>query len=85
MLATTIKIENPLLSELKKLLPRGESISSFVREVLESEIRRRKMIQAAESYAEFLKSNPEETQWLEDWESSDLITEPKNGKKKVKK
>lgn len=81
MQATTIKIENPLLSELKKFLPKGESISSFIREVLERDLQRRKMIKAAETYMEFLDTNPEEKQWLEDWGDSDLITEAKTKSK----
>ena len=83
MQATTIKIENPLLSELKTLIPKTQSLTSFIRETLEREVRRQKMIQSGEKYAEFLKSSPEEVRWLEEWESSDLEQAPKTlGKKR---
>jgi hypothetical protein len=84
MQATTIKIENPLLNELKKIIPRDESLSSYVRKVLERDIQRRKMMQSAEAYAQFLESNPEEAQWLEEWASIDLTAKPRTGKKRKK-
>ncbi len=83
MQATTIKLENPLLQEVKKILPKDESISSFVRSLLEQELQRRKMIHSAEEYVRFLEDRPEEKKWLEDWESADLISpiHPKNKKR----
>ena len=81
MKATTIKIEDPLLNKLKKVMPKDTSISAFVREVLENDIRRRGMIEAAERYVEFLESNREEQFDLQEWESSDLESQShKKGK-----
>ena len=77
MQATTIKLENPLLRELRNLTPRAMSLSAFIREILEQEIQRRKMVQAAEKYADFLKSSPGEREWLEEWESADLSRAPR--------
>ena len=85
MNATTIKIENPLLNEIVKITPEKKSISAFVREVLENEVQRQKMIQAAERYSEFLASNPEEREWMGDWESADLARSPRPASRKRKK
>lgn len=85
MQATTIKIENPLLNELKKYSPKDESLSSFIREILEKDIQRRKMIEAAESYTLFLAENPSEQEWLNEWEEADLSHDPKAKLSKKKK
>ncbi len=84
MNATTIKIENPLLKNLLYIVPQKKSLSAFVREVLEREIQRQKMILAAESYLVFLKSHADESQSLEEWESADLGRPPKHLRKKGK-
>ncbi|MBL7685607.1 MAG: hypothetical protein JNK65_06205 [Deltaproteobacteria bacterium] len=84
MQATTIKLENPLLNEVKKILPKHENITSFVRSLLEREIHRQKMIQAAASYNQFLKDCPDEREWLEDWDSLELDAPPLKEKKKRK-
>ncbi len=82
MQATTIKIEDPLLRELKNITPKKFSLSKFVKEILEQEVQRHKMIIAAEKYNEFLASNPEESSWLQDWEAADLTSTPKTKRKK---
>ena len=85
MQATTIKIEDPLLENLKGCLPTKTSLTAFVKEILEQEIQRRKMIQSAEQYAEFLQSNSKEKEWLEKWEAGNLETAPKaSTKRKLK-
>ena len=77
MRATTIKIEDPLLRNLMPLIPSDQSLSAFVRKVLEREIRKHAMAQAAVTYAQFLESHPQENEWLESWEGADLHTVPK--------
>lgn len=84
MQATTIKIENPLLSDLKLYLPKEESITSFVKSILEQEIQRKKMIQSAEEYAAFLETHQEEKESMEEWENADLNTSPKTKIKAAK-
>ena len=74
MRATTIKVEGSLLDELEKEKPDSESLSSFVRSILEKEMVRRKMVGAAERYADFLRNRPAEREWLETWERSDVDT-----------
>ncbi len=82
MKATTIKIENPLLDELNEIRPSKKSLSAYVKEVLEQDVRRKKMREAAEQYGQFLITNPEEKTWLEEWESSDLASPPRRKRRK---
>lgn len=85
MQATTIKIENPLLDQLKGFKPKDVSLSAFIREILESKVRKQKMAVAAQKYTEFLRENPDEEEWLKEWEESPLDKAPKtNPKKKVR-
>ena len=50
MKATTIKIEEPLLGELEKAKPASQSISAYVREVLENDLKRHMVAEAAVQY-----------------------------------
>jgi hypothetical protein len=77
MKGTTIKVEGPLLAELERAKPPTLSLTAFVRSVLEREVRRRKMLDAAERYTEFLRANGDERAWLEEWDRADLARAPK--------
>jgi predicted CopG family antitoxin len=77
MKATTIKLEGDLLKQLETVKPESMSVSAFVREVLERDIRQRRMASAASEYRNFIESNPEEKRWLREWEKADLIAPPK--------
>lgn len=77
MEATTIKIENPLLNQLNKIKPGDKSFSAFAREILKKEVLRRRLIEAADRYTEFLDSTSSEAEWLADWEKADLAHPPK--------
>ena len=61
MKGTTIKVEGPLLAELERAKPPTLSLTAFVRSVLEREVRRRKMLESAERYTEFLRANDDGT------------------------
>lgn len=76
MSATTIKVEGNLLKDIKKCLATSQSVTAFVRETLEKEVRQRQMIAGAEAYNKFLQENPEEQEWLEGWEEADLLNLP---------
>lgn len=67
MEATTIKLDGPILKELKEIRSAEQSLTSLVRDLLQSEIHRRKMASAAEAYTAFLKQNPEEREEMESW------------------
>ena len=75
MPATTIKLEADLVKKVTALKPKGESISAFVRELIEKEHRARSHREAAEAYQQFLYKNPEERAAMEVWESAPLVNE----------
>jgi hypothetical protein len=77
MSATTVKLEEELLREIRILKPQGQSLAAFVREAVERDILRRKLRSAAERYQAFLGENPEEGQDLDDWERARLTTQPR--------
>ena len=72
-----MKLEGDLLEQLKAVKPESMSVSAFVREVLERDIRQRKMASASSEYRNFIESNPEKKRWLREWEKADLIAPPK--------
>ena len=76
MQATTIKIEDPILKELRKFVPPDQSLSAFVREILERDIQRRKMVKAAQEYASWLENHPDEREWLDEWDDAHLERPP---------
>jgi hypothetical protein len=77
MSATTIKIEDPLLSEIKRIKPAEQSLSSYVKETLKHEIQRQRMSEAAHTYKAFLSENAEEKRDLDHWEAAPLQYSPK--------
>jgi predicted CopG family antitoxin len=77
MKATTIKVEGELLEELEQAKPPRQSLSAFVRSLLKQAVARRRMVEAADRYAEFVRDKPEERTWLAEWDSADLVTAPK--------
>jgi hypothetical protein len=76
MSATTIKLDGEILEELHRIKPAGATLTSLVRELLESEIRRRRMVGAAAKYATFLQEHPDEAASLETWASAPLDRDP---------
>ncbi|MBI4211807.1 MAG: hypothetical protein HY540_04135 [Deltaproteobacteria bacterium] len=82
MKATTIKVENPLLDELQAIKPTEQSLSAFIRDILDGEIRRVKLIHAADQYTDFLSKHPEEAECLSRWEEAPLGDAPRQKKKK---
>jgi len=79
MAATTIKLEADLVKKVAALKPKDESISGFVRELIEKEHRARENRASAAVYQQFLEDNPEERAAMEVWESAPLVDqiEPK--------
>jgi len=75
MSATTIKLETDLVRKVMALKPRDESISSFVRGLIEREHRARENKAAAVIYQQFLQDNPDERAAMEVWESAPLVDE----------
>ena len=75
MSATTIKLEADLVKKVAALKPKDESISAFVRELIEKEHRARENRASAVAYQRFLEDNPEERAAMEVWESAPLVDE----------
>jgi hypothetical protein len=75
MPATTIKLEADLVRKVAALKPRDESISGFVRDLIEKEHRARENKAAAMTYQQFLEDNPDERAAMEVWESAPLVGE----------
>jgi hypothetical protein len=77
MRATTIKVEGQLLKELERAKPQSVSLSAYVRDILQREIRRRQMAEAADRYVGLVRDAPDERDLLAEWERADLTTPPK--------
>ena len=77
MKATTIKVEGQLLKELQEAKPPSQSLSAYARLLLEQALSRRKLAEAAERYAGFLRERADERTWLREWDSADLVRAPK--------
>jgi len=76
MKATTIKVEGALLESLERTKPPKQSLSAYVRALLERALRQEQLSVAADRYAQFVRESPEEAEWLGEWERSDLTTAP---------
>jgi len=76
MKATTIKVEGELLTELERRKPPAQSLSAFVKSILRRDLLHRQLAEASVRYAAFLAGNPEERDWLAEWEGADLASKP---------
>ena len=61
------------MRKVAALKPKDESISGFVRELIEREHRTRENRAAAVVYQQFLEDDPDERAALEVWESAPLV------------
>jgi predicted CopG family antitoxin len=75
MSSTTIKLDHEILSKLTCVKPAGESVSAFVRHLIEKEYRERELRKSAAAYEKFLRDNPREREAMEEWESAPLVNE----------
>lgn len=75
MPSTTIKLEADLVKKVTALKLKDESISAFVRELIEQEHRVRANRTAAVAYRQFLHDHPEERVAMEGWESASLVND----------
>lgn len=73
MPSTTIKLEAELVRKVTSLKPKDESISSYVRKLIEREHRAREHRAAASVYQRFLDENSEERSAMEIWQSAPLV------------
>ena len=75
MPATTVKLESDLVEKAVALKQPDESISAFVRGLIEKEHRARQLHESAQRYDQFLREHPEEREAMEVWESAPLSGE----------
>ncbi|AFM11543.1 hypothetical protein [Turneriella parva] len=72
MAATTIKLEGEVFKEIRGAISGKQSITSFVRESVQAELKRRKFREAAIQYQEFLRANEKEASDLALWQAAAL-------------
>jgi hypothetical protein len=74
--ATTVKLEDALLREIRAVKPQGQTLAAYVREAVERDILHRKLRSSAEQYQVFLSKHPEEKAELDSWERAPLTAKP---------
>ena len=72
MRATTIRLEGKLLEEVEAAKPADRRLSAHVRWVLQKDLKRRRVRDAAAAFRAFVDAHPEERAWLADWDGADL-------------
>lgn len=75
---TTIKLDSSVVREIAGILPERQTLTAFVREAVQRDVRRRKMRAAALLYRETLEGDAAEAAEMEEWEAAPLATEPAN-------
>jgi hypothetical protein len=81
MQATTIKLDPKLHSAIRRLKPREQTLTGFVRDLVAREEKQRTLESAAAEYASLLDTNKNEAAWLASWESAPLASAPKRRKR----
>ena len=80
MQATTIKLDPQLHSTIRKLKPRDQTLTGFVRDLVAREEKRRALESAADAYASLVAGSKDEAAWLASWEAAPLAESPKHRK-----
>ena len=81
MQATTIKLDPKLHSAIRRMKPRDQTLTGFVRELVSREEKSRELEAAAEAYSALLDGNKDEVAMLDEWEAAPLTSTPKNSKR----
>jgi len=72
MRATTVKLDKKILTEISSVKPPEQTLTAFVRETLEYEVRQRKLREAACQYRKLLEKNPKLREEAEEWRDARL-------------
>lgn len=72
MTATTIKLDGEVFKEVRQYVRERQSITSFVRQSIQAELKRIRMRESAVEYQQFLQKNPEEAHDMALWEQAKL-------------
>lgn len=78
--ATTVKLEDALLKEIRAIKPREQTLAAYVREALGRDLRRRRLALAGQEYQAFLAANSDERADLEAWAEAPLARPPRRRK-----
>lgn len=81
MPATTVKLDGELLSAIAKVKLPQQTLTAYVREALQRDLRRQQMRGAAETYMSILRDNPAERESMDEWEAAPLATTPRARRK----
>jgi hypothetical protein len=82
MSATTVKLDGELLRAIAAVKSPKQTLSAYVREALQRDLRRLQMRQAAETYAKLLRTNASEREAMDEWEAAPLATDPRIRRRK---
>jgi predicted CopG family antitoxin len=74
MPSTTVKLDDGLVTKVSEIKG-DESISAYVRSLIEKEYRERLLRRAAADYGRFLEEHPAEREAMEVWEDAPLAGE----------
>ncbi|MEO7723450.1 MAG: YlcI/YnfO family protein [Chthoniobacterales bacterium] len=81
MPATTVKLDGELLRAIESVKSPKQTLSAYVREALQRDLRRRQMRDAAETYTKLLRTNAAEREAMDAWEAAPLATTPRTRRK----
>lgn len=82
--ASTIRLDGDILKSIALVKPDSQSLSSYIREVVEGDVRRRQLREAGQRYRQFLEQNPGEAAWLNEWAEADLDRVPESSNRPKK-
>ena len=81
MQATTIKLDPRLHSAIRRMKPREQPLTGYVRDLVAREEKRAALEGAAEAYSALLAKNRDEADAMAAWESAPLADNPKRRRK----
>ena len=81
MQATTIKLDARLHTAIRRLKPREQTLTAYVRELVAREEKNAALEAAADAYTTLLSANKDEAAWLAGWETAPLSEAPKRRRK----
>ena len=81
MQATTIKLDARLHTAIRRLKPREQTLTAYVRELVAREEKNAALEASADAYTALLSTNKDEAAWLAGWEAAPLAQAPKRRRK----
>ena len=81
MQATTIKLDARLHTAIRRLKPREQTLTAYVRELVAREEKNAALEAAADAYTALLTAHKDEAAWLAGWAAAPLAETPKRRRK----